>query len=62
MLYEFSEICKILDILNSTAPEDLGAYGSVEIPSSEYDMSKELQSILDDKQGSFSLHFNVKDL
>ena len=63
MLYEFSKIHKILNIINSSSPKDFGACGNVQRgPSGEYKMNKELQSIFDDKQGSFSLCFNVKDL
>lgn len=62
MLYEFSKICKILNILIFSGPKGFGAYGPVQIPSSGQEMSKELESIFDVMQGSFSLYFYIKDL
>lgn len=62
MLYEFSKIYKILNILILSGPKGFGACGPVQIPSSGQEMSKELESIFDVMQGSFSLYFYIKDL
>lgn len=53
MLYEFSQIYKILNILFFSGPKGVGAHGPVQIPSSEQERSKEFKSIFDVMQGSF---------
>ena len=57
MLYEFSQIYKILNILIFSGSKGFGAYGPVQIPSSKQEMSKELETTFDVMWESFSLYF-----
>lgn len=58
----FLKIYKILSILIFSVPKGFGACGPVQIPRSEYEMSKGLESNSDDMQGPFALYFKGKDL